>query len=102
MPICAVVLFAMGLLPGAHQAALTIPALVPLPAQMIREPGEFTLTPGTRIVTDASTRRLGRTLAAYIDQATGWHLRFSTGGGANRIALKLVGDRPRPEGYRME
>jgi hexosaminidase len=101
MPICAVVLFALGLLPRTHQAA-TDPCLVPLPLEMTRDPGEFRLTPETRIVTDASTRRLGRTLAAYVEQATGWHLRASAGGGPNRITLKILPDWKQPEGYRMQ
>ncbi|HYR99780.1 MAG TPA: glycoside hydrolase family 20 zincin-like fold domain-containing protein, partial [Gemmatimonadales bacterium] len=89
-------------------AADSTPAIVPRPARMTVQPGAFTLTAATAIVTDRATRPLGELLADYLLPATGFRLPVRTGGSvpaeAPAISIRLdsalarLGD----EGYRLD
>ena len=89
-------------------AADSTPAIVPRPARISVQPGAFTLTAATAIVTDRATRSLGELLGDYLLPATGFRLPVRTGGsvpaGAPVISIRLdsglagLGD----EGYRLD
>lgn len=84
---------------GAAQAQ----EIVPLPAHLQRNAGEFALTSATRIVADGIAQAEAQMLRDYLRPATGFELPVVTRDGANAIRLKL--DR-KPgslgkEGYRL-
>ena len=58
------------------------PAVIPLPQKMAPQPGEFTLSPGTRIVTDAAARETGQWLADQLRPATGYGFKVTRQSGA--------------------
>src|SRR2546426_9237090 len=88
-------------------AADSTPAIMPRPARITRQPGEFTLTAATTITTDRATRALGELLGDYLFPATGFRLTVRAGGapaGVPGISIRLdsalarLGD----EGYRLD
>jgi hexosaminidase len=70
---------------GAAQAQ----EIVPLPAHLQRNAGEFTLTSGTRIVADGAALAEAQMLRDYLRPATGFELPVAARDGANAIRLKL-------------
>jgi hexosaminidase len=84
---------------GAAQAQ----EIVPLPSQLVRNAGEFALTPATRIVADGAALAEALMLRDYLRPATGFELPVGSRDGANAIRLKL--DRKQSslgkEGYRL-
>ena len=82
-------------------------SVIPQPVRVEPGAGVFTLTASTAITTDAATREVGATLAAYLFPATGYRLPVraaAVGGGARAIAIRIdtslarLGD----EGYRLD
>ena len=63
--------------------------IVPMPAQLQRNAGEFTLSAGTRIVADGAALAEARMLRDYLRPATGFELPVVARDGANAIRLKL-------------
>jgi len=84
---------------GAAQAQ----EIVPLPAQLQRNTGEFALTSATRIVADGAALPEALTLRDYLRPATGFELPVGSRDGGNAIRLKL--DKKQgalgKEGYRL-
>jgi hexosaminidase len=84
---------------GAAQAQ----EIVPLPAQLQRDAGEFALTSSTRIVADGAALAEALTLRDYLRPATGFELPVGSRDGANAIRLNL--DKKQAslgkEGYRL-
>ena len=81
-------------------------AVIPLPSKLTAGRGEFALTASTAIVTDASLRTLGRSLADMVGPATGFDLPIRTGAApaTSHIALRLnkaLSSALGPEGYRL-
>ncbi|MBV6319503.1 beta-N-acetylhexosaminidase [Duganella violaceipulchra] len=70
---------------GAAQAQ----DIVPLPAQLQRNAGEFALTSATGIVADGSAQAEAQMLRDYLRPATGFELPVVTRDSANAIRLKL-------------
>ncbi|SHM78213.1 hexosaminidase [Duganella sacchari] len=77
--------------------------VVPLPAHMQRNAGEFVLTSATRIVADGAARPEAQMLRDYLRPATGFDLPLATAGGTNVIQLKLDKKLAKlgKEGYRL-
>jgi hexosaminidase len=63
--------------------------IVPLPAHLQRNAGEFALTSGTRIVADGAALAEAQMLRDYLRPATGFELPVVARDGANAIRLKL-------------
>src|SRR5919106_380470 len=100
------VLFALAVAAGAPGGAQTTESVVPRPARLTRQPGEFVLTRATAIVTDGATRDVGHALADALFPATGYRLpvRSAAGAAVRVIALRLDTSLARlgAEGYRLE
>jgi hexosaminidase len=89
----------------AHPLEDTTLSVIPRPVHMTRGTGTFTLTSGTVIVTDRTTRQIGYQLADWLQPATGY--RLSVAGAASTVprvislrldpTLSRLGD----EGYRL-
>lgn len=84
---------------GAAQAQ----QIVPLPAHLQRNAGEFALTAGTRIVADDGAQAEAQMLRDYLRLATGFALPVDRRDGANAIRLKLDASLRSlgKEGYRL-
>src|SRR5215831_5474362 len=67
-------------------------SIVPQPVRVTAGRGRFTLAPQTTIWTDASSRRVGEQLAAYLEPATGWTLSVRTTGGPTRTGIVFTRD----------
>lgn len=74
----------LGMMGAAHAQQV-----VPLPAHMQRNAGEFVLTSATRIVADGAARPEAQMLRDYLRPATGFDLPLAAAGGTNVIQLKL-------------
>jgi hexosaminidase len=66
-------LFAMPVL----AAPATVPAIIPQPQSVECRDGNFELGPGTRIVTDATSKQTGQYLAERLRKATGFEVRLA-------------------------
>ncbi len=81
-------------------------AIVPQPASLEVQPGSFTLTPDTVIITDQASNGAARWLAAYLGPATGYPLPVAMGSvpARNRVVFRHDPSLARlgPEGYRLE
>ena len=79
--------------------------ILPRPAQLIENEGQFTLTDGTAIVVDPATASLGRRLAVELAPATGFTFKFLNHPpmGETSIELKLTSRLKRlgKEGYTL-
>jgi hexosaminidase len=77
--------------------------IVPRPAQMQRNSGEFTLTSATRIVAGGAALAEAQLLRDYLRPATGFELPVGARDGANAIRLTLDGKLTAlgKEGYRL-
>jgi hexosaminidase len=89
-------------------ASLSMPQIVPKPVSLTRQPGRFTISPGTRIVADSRRAApVAHDLAGYLRPATGYRLPVTEGfGGPGAITLVLsrrdaVAGDPDGEGYRL-
>lgn len=82
-------------------------AIVPQPAKVTRSEGHFTLTPETRVATDATMRAAGEFLAEALAPATGWRLavrdvdRVAGRGNVIRLSRAPDGASLGTEGYRL-
>jgi hexosaminidase len=89
----------------ARQSARSI-AIIPEPVSATAQPGVFTLTAGTIILTDQATAALGRQLAQYLEPATGFALRVQSSAPATGRRISLAIDsrlgRLAPEGYTLD
>jgi len=89
----------------ARQSARSI-AIVPEPVLATAQPGAFTLTAGTIILTDRATTALGRQLAHYLEPSTGFALRVQSSAPATGRRISLAIDsrlaRLAPEGYTLD
>ena len=92
-PITAV-LFALAVAagaPGGAQTTESVVSVIPRPARLTRQPGEFVLTRATAIVTDPATRDVGHALADALFPATGYRLpvRSAAGGAVRAVCLQV-------------
>ena len=89
-------------------AAADAPAIIPQPQHLELRPGEFMLTPATRIYADYRSRGTARVLAARLGTATGYPLTpaaklFGSGPipGAIYLTTRLANTNLGPEGYEL-
>ena len=84
------------------QEVLTV---IPRPARVTMEPGEFRLTAGTVIRVERTSRHVGEQLADYLEPATGWRLTVRRGAVASGHEIVLIRDTSLAsagaEGYRL-
>ena len=90
---------------AASVAAAQTPSILPRPASMKVQTGQFTLRPSTVIWADRAAAPVARQLAGYLEPATGFTLRVQIGGAVPRGAIALHRDaalsRLGAEGYTL-
>src|SRR4051794_15999917 len=81
----------------AGTGSAAAPALIPLPQQLLVQPGTFTLCPAqlipgapapapTKILVDSASRETGEYLAAQLFKSTGWRFEIATNSGLAPVA----------------
>ena len=89
----------------AGGTAAAQPSIVPRPASITIQAGEFTLGPDTVISTDRASAPIARQLAQYLEPPTGYAFRIQVGGAVSPRSIALRRDssleRLGPEGYRL-
>jgi hexosaminidase len=96
MPIA--LLTALALVVPAQDSGLSV---IPQPVRLTRTLGQFVLSAGTVIATDAASRDVGYALADYVAPATGYRLSVRGSGGAISIRTDTSLARLGEEGYRL-